>query len=122
MRKYRLIFIAPAAIAALTLFLFVVGQIVRYLWNWLTPALFGWPHITYWQALGLLVLCRILFGGHGMSGPKGPGMNMRGRMSDRLADRVASRWTHMSPEERERFRDRFRQRFGGGGSEPTPVD
>jgi hypothetical protein len=121
MRKYRLIFIAPVALAALALFLFAVGEIVRYLWNWLTPPLFGWHQITYWQALGVLVLCRVLFGGHGIRGPKGPGMNMRGRMADRLADRVASRWQQMTPEEQNRFRERFRQRCGGGTGDSTPV-
>ena len=38
---------------------------VRLLWNWLLPSLFGWRLITFWQALGILVLCRILFGGLG---------------------------------------------------------
>ena len=33
------------------------------LWNWLTPPLFGFRTITFWQALGLLAFCRILFGG-----------------------------------------------------------
>ena len=122
MRKYRLIFIAPAAIAAIILLVFVVGQVVRYLWNWLTPPIFGWPQITYWQALGLLVLCRILFGGHGMAGPKGPRMDTRGRMTDRMADRIAARWQVMTPEERDRFRDRFRARSGGGPGDPTPID
>ncbi len=45
------------------LFLAVVTFFVMRLWNWLTPALFGWHVITYWQALGLLVLSKILFGG-----------------------------------------------------------
>jgi hypothetical protein len=36
-----------------------------HLWNWLLPPLFGWRQITFWQALGILALCRILFGGFG---------------------------------------------------------
>ncbi|GHS93976.1 hypothetical protein FACS1894207_1370 [Bacteroidia bacterium] len=38
---------------------------VMLLWNWLAPAIFGWAVINFWQALGLLVLARILFGGLG---------------------------------------------------------
>ncbi|GAB6044196.1 hypothetical protein [Endothiovibrio diazotrophicus] len=41
----------------------VAGGVTMGLWNWLTPTLFGWPSISYLQALGLLVLTRLLFGG-----------------------------------------------------------
>ena len=41
----------------------VLGFIVMNLWNWLVPSVFGWHSITFWQALGLLVLSKILFGG-----------------------------------------------------------
>ena len=59
----RLILIAPLAIVGIALFIFVGGEIVLHLWNWLLPPLFGWRQLTFWQAIGLLVLCRILFGG-----------------------------------------------------------
>ena len=59
----KMIFIVPAAIVGIALFIFLGGWIVMHLWNWLLPPLFGWRMITFWQALGLLVLCRILFGG-----------------------------------------------------------
>ncbi len=49
----------------LLLFIFIGGEVVKQLWNWLLPPIFGWRQITFWQALGLLALCRILFGGHG---------------------------------------------------------
>ena len=64
MRK-KWIFIAPLAILAMLLFTFVGGEIVLHLWNWLLPPLFGFRQINFWQALGLLLLCRILFGGLG---------------------------------------------------------
>ena len=44
-------------------FLAVFSLIVMKLWNWLVPAVFGWHLITFWQAVGLLVLSKILFGG-----------------------------------------------------------
>src|SRR5438477_795534 len=110
--RRKWIFLAPLAIAAFLLFIAIGGEVVRQLWNWLLPPLFGWRQITFWQALGLLALCRILFGGfsmHGGSGRQGP---IRHRIADRMADRVAERWERMTPEERERFRQRLRERCG----------
>lgn len=43
----------------------VFGYVVMGLWNWLIPTLFGGPIITFWQAMGILVLAKILFGGFG---------------------------------------------------------
>lgn len=102
-RKKRLLWIAPLAILGFVLFIFIGGTVVRLLWNWLLPPMFGWPVIGFWQALALLALCRILFGGFGMRGG-GP----RGRMRRRMEERCAN----MSPEERERFRQRMRERWG----------
>src|SRR3974377_1884046 len=72
-RKRKLFFIIPAAIVGIALFMFLGGWIVMSLWNWLLPALFGWRMITFWQALAMLILCRILFGGvHGRGGEWAP--------------------------------------------------
>lgn len=49
-------------------FIFVGGFAVQLLWNWLLPTLFGLPALGFWQALGILALSRILFGGMGMGG------------------------------------------------------
>jgi hypothetical protein len=94
MRK-RWIFLAPLGILAMALFITIGGEVVMQLWNWLLPPIFGWHQITFWQALGLLALCRILFGGFGGHG---------------------SRSKHMTPEERERWRQRMRERCGFGPS------
>ena len=91
MRK-RLVFIIPLAIVGMVVFVTIGGEVVRLLWNWLAPALFRLPQITFWQALGLLALCRILFGGVGLGG--GSGRSGRRR-------RMAERCEHMTPEERE---------------------
>jgi len=103
--RRRWIFIAPLAILGLLLFIVIGGQAVRLLWNWLLPPLFGWRQITFWQALGLLALCRILFGGYG-------GRGVRSRVRRRMAER----WERMTPEERERFRQGMRGRCGFGPS------
>jgi uncharacterized membrane protein len=110
--RRKWIFIVPAALLGMALFIFIGGEIVRLLWNWLLPSLFGWPQITFWQALGLLVLCRILFGGFRSHGAARSGSTIRQRLVDRMADRVAERWERMTPEERERFRQRIRERCG----------
>ncbi len=107
MRRKKLIFLAPLAILGFLLFVFVGGEAVKLLWNWLLPPLFGWQQVTFWQALGLLALCRILFGGFGHGGPSRSGM--RRRMSER--------WDNMSPEERERIRQGIRRRCGFGPPE-----
>jgi hypothetical protein len=78
------------------------GVVVQQLWNWLLPPLFGWREIGFWQGIGLLALCRILFGGWGGHRSHGPGMRRR----------VAQRMEAMSPEERERFRQVARERCG----------
>jgi hypothetical protein len=100
--RRRLIFIAPLAIVGILLFAALGGEIVRRLWNWLLPSIFGWPPITFWQALGLLVLCRILFGGVGGRG------GYRGSARRRMSER----WQAMTPEERQEFRQRVRRRCG----------
>jgi hypothetical protein len=113
MRK-RLIWIAPLAILGMLVFIAIGGEIVLHLWNWLLPSLFNWRQITFWEALGILALCRILFGGFGWRGASH--RSSRPRMLDRLADRIGDRVNAMSPEEKERFRQRMRERCGWGPS------
>jgi hypothetical protein len=98
----RLMFIAPLAILGMMVFVAIGGGIVLQLWNWLLPPLFGWREITFWQAIGMLALCRILFGGFGFHGSS---------RSD-YRDRMSERWQRMTPEERERLRQGWRGRWG----------
>jgi len=74
----------------------VAGGVTMALWNALMPAIFSLPALSFWQALGLLVLSRLFFGSFGRRGRKGP----------RFAQ-------SMTPEERERFREAMRGRCGG---------
>ena len=75
----------------------VLGFVVKGLWNALMPGIFGGPQITYWQALGLLVLSKILFGGFHHHGHGGGG-------GGRWKKQMQERWAQMSDEEREKFR------------------
>jgi hypothetical protein len=92
--KWKWIFIPPLAILAMLLFTFIGGEIVLHLWNWLVPALFGWRQISFWQAIGLLVLCRILFGGSRWRGPGRYNFRRRVRMEERNACAIASASGH----------------------------
>ena len=102
-RLRKMIFIAPLALLGMLLFVAIGGELVKLLWNWLMPTLFGWRLITFWQAFGLLALCRILFGGLGGHGP-GP---RRGRRWGRGC-------RNMSPEEQEKFRKAMQEGYGFG--------
>ena len=60
-------------IVGFTAFAFLFGAVVMGLWNWLMPAIFHLGVITYWQAVGLAILGRLLFGSlhHGGSHHRG---------------------------------------------------
>ena len=84
------------------LFISVLSFVVMSLWNWLMPALFGFRLISYWQAVGILILSKILFGAiRGRSGPRP--WHWRRRMIER--------WEQMTPKEREKFRQGLESRW-----------
>jgi hypothetical protein len=83
---------------------FAFGAIVMLLWNALIPEIFHLSVITFWQALGLLVLSKILFSGFRGGG----GFGHRGRWKDGLRQR----WMTMTPEEREKFKQEWGHRCG----------
>jgi len=113
--RRRWFWIAPLAILGIALFIWIGGEVVMHLWNWLLPGLFGWRLITFWQAVGLLILCRILFGGWG--GRSGVRSNVRRR----IAERMDERWERMTPEEQEKFRQSWRARCGGFGARTSET-
>lgn len=101
--KWWFFLVAPPAFALL---IALGGWLVQFLWNALLPPLFGWPALTFWQSLGMLALCRILFGGLGCHG----GGGHSGRRRDAMTD-----------EERERFREGMRGRLGLDPPAAPPV-
>ena len=120
-RLTKMILLVPLAILGILIFTAIGGGVVMLLWNWLAPALFGLRLITFWQAIGLLALCRILFGGFGLGGGghrSGSRRRMEGRIRERVHQRMDERWEQMTPEERERFREGMR----GRGGVTTPLD
>lgn len=97
-KKYRgfgvLIFLAVFAAAT---------TVVMLLWNCIIPQIIGWGVITYWQAAGILLLCKLLFGGFGRSGHK---------FSREERAKFREHISNMSAEER---RAHIRKRMFGGG-------
>ena len=61
----RIVGLAVGGVVFAVFFAFLFGLAVKVLWNRLMPALFGLSAITFWQAFGLVLLAKILFGGHG---------------------------------------------------------
>lgn len=117
MRRKRWFFIVPAAILGMAVVTVIGGALVMYLWNWIAPTLFGWRQVTFWQAWGLLALCRILFGGLGTRGAS----RMEARR--RIRERMAEKWAEMTPEQREKYRQSWRGRcapFEPPSATPAP--
>ncbi|HTL83351.1 MAG TPA: hypothetical protein VL651_16665 [Bacteroidia bacterium] len=92
-----------------TAFIFGLGWVTMHLWNWIVPGLTGWGKLDYWHAIGLLVLCKILFGSFrkgggcwgGRCGHGGRwGHYKHGAWKKRWEEKMAK----MTPEERERVK------------------
>lgn len=86
----------------------VLGFVVMSLWNTLLPAITGLHTITFVQAVGLLLLSRILFGG------------LRRRGHGHWRQRMRDRWEHMTPEQREQLRAAFASRSHRCGAMRAP--
>ena len=89
-------------IAALLLF----GLVVMGLWNAILPKVANVSPINFWQALGILLLSKILFGGFG-------GRWHRGRQH--WKQQVEQKLANMTPEEREKFKQEWQKRCGWRG-------
>ena len=86
------------------LLLFVLPFIIMSLWNAILPDVFNATTITYWQALGLFILSRILFGGFRCGGP--------GRGSRRRFGRagIKEKFMNMTDDEKVAFKQRWKDR------------
>lgn len=100
-RGFQMVFLWILALAAF-------GAVLMLLWNLLVPGIFGLTTINFWQALGLLALSRILFGGFGRGKMMGGGFHGKGH------NPIHDKWMKMTPEQRKEFISR-RRKFGFGG-------
>tara|TARA_R110002050_G_scaffold25604_2_gene68155 strand:- start:41 stop:457 length:417 start_codon:yes stop_codon:yes gene_type:complete len=85
-----MIFLGTIAIVGLAI---LFGFVLMWLWNWLMPELFGLTTITYWQAVGLFILLKILLGGCGGSGKKKSSKHS-GRACKKESGTDFSKWKH----------------------------
>ncbi len=94
----RAIFIPIAIAAGVTIF----SGVVMFLWNGILPAVLGVSTITFWQAMGILVLSKILFGaikGH-----------HRHSKCNSEGHKWRSKWMNMSPEEKDKMKTEWKNR------------
>lgn len=111
--KYKFILFPLCFILALIL----LGGTVMFLWNWLMPTIFGLTTLSFWQAIGLFILARLLFSGKGFKGRPG---SFGGRDFGRHTQEEREKWMTMSCSER---REWFKQRgFNRGSSFPSQHD
>jgi hypothetical protein len=59
---------AVLGVIGAALFALVFGWFVMLLWNWLMPVIFHLAEITYWQAFGIVILAKLIFGSVGSRG------------------------------------------------------
>jgi hypothetical protein len=108
---FLVLIIAPLAI-------FIVGSIVMLLWNNTLVPVLGVQTVSFWQALGILVLSKILF-----SSFSGGNRHRRGNWKQRMM------WGSMTDEQRQQFREEWKKRnpqWGypdwNKGTGPVPGD
>jgi hypothetical protein len=110
-------FLAFVALGVLAIFL--IGFVTMSLWNWLVPVLFNGPIITFWQALGLLLLSKLLFWGFG--GKKqwhshGP------QAEDHWKNKFYNKFSSMTPEERSALKEKMKEKWCSWEEKTSPKD
>jgi len=83
---------------------FLFTLIVMLLWNAVLPAVLGVKAISYWQAMGIFALSKVLFGFNSGWGGK----------RQQWKQKMEAKWANMSPEDRENFKTEWRNRCGPG--------
>jgi hypothetical protein len=115
MRALKFLKMAVMILVAVAVF----GWITKELWNWLIPSIFGLRRISIFEAIGLLLLGKILFGGFHKHGHHGSWKERR-----EWKQRMDARWAEMSDEDRAKFRAGMRGpcNWGGRKHEPTATE
>ena len=106
--KHRKFIRGPLLFLKLIIILAITSVVVMFLWNALIPQLFNGPVLTYWQAAGLLLLAKILFGTIG----RGFGRKSYYRNHDDIwKQKLRAKYEAMTPEEKEKFNKKCKSRF-----------
>jgi hypothetical protein len=75
MKALRIAGLVVMGVVGAAFFALVFGWLVMILWNWLMPAIFHLGLITYWQAFGVVILAKLIFGAAGGGRHGGPKHN-----------------------------------------------
>ena len=98
LRKRRFLFVPIFLIG-----LFAMSGVVMFLWNAVMPGVSGVLSLNFWQAMGLLVLSRILFGGFRFGGHNG-------HRPPFMHPTIRNKFMDMNDEEREQFKNQWKER------------
>lgn len=113
--SYRKGFFYGLMIASVIVVVAVVfAWVFLYLWNWLIPELFNGPVLTIWQALGLLILSKMIFGGFGHHKNK---WHKHSGWGNKWKDRCAN----LSDEDRNKWKSHFMHKWNCGHNDETDV-
>ncbi|MDB4728335.1 hypothetical protein OAF63_06050, partial [Saprospiraceae bacterium] len=89
-------------LAMAALFVFILGNVIMFLWNEILVSVTSVKVINFWEAIGLFVLFRILFGGFRF-GPK-----QRHWRNRRKAWK--EKWVNMSDEDKQELKQKWKER------------
>jgi hypothetical protein len=111
-------------ISAILGFAILFGFVIMLLWNWLMPEIFGLATITYWQAVGIFILFKVLLGGFG----SGRHRRYKSYKHSKYYDRKKSKkdffkWKHYDKfwkEEGNQAYEKFAKRMDKENNEATP--
>ena len=84
-----------------------ISAVVMALWNWLMPAIFGLGVISFWQALGIFLLSKLLFGRLRLEHENHGEMKQEKLSKNPIHDK----WMIMTPEQREKFIQKRKEHF-----------
>ncbi len=110
MKKYW-VFRVIKGVIFVALAVIVFGYVAMHLWNWLVPSLFHGPVIDFYEAIGLIILSKLFFGGFhgGRCCGRGGWQHRKQSWKEKMET-----WTaNMTPEEKEKFREQMKARCGG---------
>jgi hypothetical protein len=92
----------------------LIGLVTMTLWNGLVPVLFSGPVITFWQAIGLLLLSKILFWSWGGKSHADNGSHWKSYWKNK--------WNSMTPDDRERLKQKMKDKWCGWDSKAPPKN
>ena len=122
LRGLRIVGLVVLGVIAAAAFALVFGWLVMLLWNWLMPVIFGLGLISYWQAFGIVVLAKLIFGSVGGRGGRSHGWRKHGPGRSHSDWGGPERWRHWrefwEQEGRAAF-ERFQERRRGPDSADT---